>query len=234
MSEQTDLLFQEVRRLRDMVERQYLEMSWQQSELRARSGKAEIVRFGAGELATKGLAGNAELVRETTGMPPSEAWPVGTVPAYPLIPNSGFATYNTRGEKFTAIGISVCGLNEQSVEQIAAMVEDRLRRVRNFRPVFFIDITRTEILRRRGFSYEYLAPETGRNKKHGARLAEFNQQRVEFVMRKWGLAGIINFGAKTIGSEPGRRGERGQTHIQNKINSAVDRLASQAPPARAH
>ena len=49
----------EIRRLRDIVEKQYLEIAWQQSELRSRGGKAKIFKFGAGDLAHTNLTGNA-------------------------------------------------------------------------------------------------------------------------------------------------------------------------------
>ena len=114
----------EIRRLRDIVEKQYLEIAWQQSELRSRGGKAKIFKFGAGDLAHTNLTGNAGLLRETVELPPQDVWPTGATPANPLIPNCGFASYASGRDRIAATGISVCGLDEQSVEHIAGMVED--------------------------------------------------------------------------------------------------------------
>lgn len=232
MIDTTAALQFEVRRLRDLVERQYLELAWQQSELRARGGKATIVRFGAGNLAKTSLTGNAGLLRETVELPPQDVWPTGTVPANALIPNCGFASYATGRDQVGAIGVAVCGLDEKSVEQITAMVEERLRRARNFRPVFFMDITRTEIFRRRGFAYEYIAPCAEAEKRHAARLAAFNARRVEFLKRKWGISEIINFGAKVIDHAAHRQGAVTNGRTQLAINSAVDQIISRSAGGR--
>lgn len=218
----------EIRRLRDIVEKQYLEIAWQQSELRSRGGKAKIFKFGAGDLAHANLTGNAGLLRETVELPPQDVWPTGATPANPLIPNCGFASYASGRDRIAATGISVCGLDEQSVEHIAGMVEERLRRVRNFRPVFLMDITRTAIFRRRGFAYEYLAPCDEREKRHAARLAAFNGRRVEFIMRKWDISGIINFGPKVVNPTGSRHSTIASSRSQKAINSAVDQMINQS------
>ena len=228
MADTTAGLQYEIRRLRDIVERQYLELAWQQSELRSRGGKAKIFKFGAGNLAKTNLTGNAGLLRETVELPPHDVWPTGTLPASPLIPNCGFASYATGRDQIGAIGIAVCGLDERSVEHITAMVEERLRRVRNFRPVFLMDITRTEIFRRRGFAYEYLAPGDEREKRHSIRLAAFNARRVEFLKRKWGISGIINFGAKVIDPAGRKIGALSSGRTQLAINSAVDQVVNRS------
>jgi len=221
MIETTEALQHEVRRLRDIVERQYLELAWQQSELRSRGGKALITRFGPGDLAKTGLAGNAGLLKEPVELPPADVWPVGAAPAHPLIPNCGFASYASGREALAAIGVSVCGLDEASVEQVTAMVEERLRKMRNFRPVFLMDITRTEIFRRRGLAYEYLAPCSAKEQRLAGKLAAFNASRLNLLTRKWGLAGIINFGSGA--GQP--RGLRGRTQVS--VNSAVDEIVNQ-------
>ena len=222
MIDTTAALQYEVRRLRDMVERQYLELAWQQSELRLRGGKASIVRFGAGNLASKNLTLNAGMLGEIVEFPPEEFWPTGVVPANPLIPNCGFASYASGRDEIGATGIAVCGLDEQSVEHIVGMVEERLRRVRNFRPVFLMDITKTEIFRRRGFAYEYLAPCDEKEKRQAGRLAAFNGRRVEFLMRKWGMSGIINFGPKAINPAGHKASARRSGSTQLAVNSAID------------
>lgn len=225
MIETTEALQHEVRRLRDIVERQYLELAWQQSELRSRGGKALITRFGPGDLARTGLAGNAGLLKETVDLPPADVWPLGAAPAHALIPNCGFASYASGREALAAIGISVCGLDEASVEQVTAMVEERLRKMRNFRPVFLMNITRTEIFRRRGLAYEYLAPCAPREQRLAGRLAAFNASRLNLLTRKWGLAGIINFGSRAVAGQ-GRSGSlRGRSQIA--VNSAVDEIVNQ-------
>ena len=228
MIETAEALQYEVRRLRDLVERQYLELAWQQSELRSRGGKAMIVRFGAGDLAKANLTGNAGLLRETVELPPAEQWPIGTVPANPLIPNCGFASYASGREQLNAIGISVCGLDDQSVEHIVGMAEERLRKVRNFRPVFFMDITRTEIFRRRGFAYEYLAPSSEKERRLDNRLAAFNSKRVAFLKRKWGITGIINFGSKGSFTDARHSGAFARGRTQLAVNSAVDEIVNQS------
>ncbi|MBI2719247.1 MAG: hypothetical protein HY245_05390 [Rhizobiales bacterium] len=215
----------EIGRLRDIVERQYLELAWQQSELRSRGGKAKVVRFGAGDLARTNLAGNAALLRDTARQPSPEAWPTGPTPASPLIANCGFASYTSGRADLAAIGISVCGLDEASVEHVVGMVEERLRKVRNFRPVFLMDVTRTEIFRRRGLAYEYVPPADGKDKRQEARLAAFNARRVEFLKRKWGFTEIINFGAKVLG-------QAGATGSLGMLNSTVERIADRTAQAR--
>ncbi len=232
MLETPEALQYEIRRLRDIVERQYLELAWQQSELRSRGGKAMIARFGAGNLANGKLAGNAALLRETIALPPPEAWPVGNVPANPLIPNCGFASYASGRDQLGAIGIAVCGLDEQTVEQVTGMVEERLRRVRNFRPVFLMDITRTEIFRRRGLAYEYLAPCDEKDKRLAAKLAAFNARRVEFLKRKWGFPGVINFGSRAIDADMFKSSHQPRGRNQLAINSAVDEAISQSASGR--
>lgn len=227
MVETAEALQYEVRRLRDIVERQYLELAWQQSELRSRGGKAMIVRFGAGDLARTDLTQNAGLMRETVALPPADVWPIGSVPANSLIPNCGFASYASGRDQLSAIGVSVCGLDEKSVEHVVAMVEERLRKVRNFRPVFFMDITRTEIFRRRGLAYEYLAPCHEKELRLAGRIAAFNARRVDLLTRKWGITGIINFG--TGGSFGSTRGKAAATRnrTQLSVNTAVDEIVSQ-------
>ena len=225
MIETAEALQYEVRRLREIVERQYLELAWQQSELSVRGGKAVVVRFGAGNLASQGLTGNAGLLRDTAEPPPAEFWPLGTVPTTPLTPNCGFASYASGREQLNAIGVSVCGLDEASVEHVVSMVETRLRKVRNFRPVFLMDITRTEIFRRRGFAYEYIAPCVEKDNRLNKRLAAFNARRVAFLTRKWGFAGIINFGSKSAFAEAGRTGTS-RRKTQLAVNSAVDEIAN--------
>ena len=227
MIETAEALQHEVRRLRDLVERQYLELAWQQSELRSRGGKAMIVRFGAGDLAKTNLTGNAGLLRETAERPPAELWPIGTVPNNALIPNCGFASYASGRDQLNAIGIPVCGLDEQSVEHVVSMVEERLRKVRNFRPVFFMDVTRTEIFRRRGLAYEYLAPCSEKERRLETKLAAFNAKRVAFLKRKWGITGIINFGSKGLPSGAKQPGTSARGRNQLAINSAVDEIVNQ-------
>ena len=228
MLETPEALQYEIRRLRDIVERQYLELAWQQSELRSRGGKARMVRFGAGNLARTGLTGNAGLLRDTAALPPADAWPTGTVPHNALIPNCGFASYASGRDQIGAIGIAVCGLDEQTVEQVTGMVEERLRRVRNFRPVFMMDITRTEIFRRRGLAYEYLAPADGKETRLAHKLTAFNARRVEFLKRKWGFSDVINFGS----AGPFRLDHAARGRNQLAINSAVDEAVNQSAGRR--
>jgi hypothetical protein len=216
MVETAEALQFEVRRLREIVEKQYLELAWQQAELTHRGGKAVVVRFGAGDLAKTTLTGNAGLLTETREPPPAEFWPQGPVPTVPLTPNCGFASYASGREQLKAIGVSICGLDEAAVEHIVSMVETRLRKARNFRPVFLMDITRTEIFRRRGFAYEYLAPCSDREQRLAGRLQAFNAKRLTLLARKWGFAGIINFGSRAT---TGRR-------TQIAVNSAVDEIVN--------
>jgi hypothetical protein len=220
MMETTEALQYEVKRLREIIERQYLELAWQQSELATRGGKATVVRFGAGDLARGDLAGNAGLLRDTREPPPAEHWPLGAAPAMPLTPNCGFASYSSGRELLNAVGIAVCGLDVAQVEHIVAMVETRLRKARNFRPVFLMDITRTEIFRRRGFAYEYLAPCSDKEQRLAPRLAAFNASRVALLTRKWGLAGIINFGPRNATGDQRMANSGRRTQIA--VNSAVD------------
>jgi hypothetical protein len=224
MADVAETLRYEIRRLRDVVERQYLELAWQQSELRQRGGKAKLAVFGAGALAKTGLNGNAALLVPRRELPPQDVWPSRKAPPRALVPNSGFASYAADQDEVTAIGVSVCGLTEDVVEQVTAMVEERLRRLRNFRPVFLMDITRTEIFRRRGFSYEYVALCADREGKLAPVLAEFTAERVAFLKRKWALAGIINFGSRPLEvTGPVHSAGAGS---QVAVNSAVDQVLS--------
>lgn len=230
MVETVESLQYEVRRLRDVIERQYLELAWQQSELRTRGGKAKIVTFNAGPLGKSGLTGNAGLLLDAPKIPATDVWPTGAVPANPLIPNCGLASYSTGRDKLGAIGIAVCGLAEDVVEQVTAMVEERLRSSRNFRPVFLMDITRTEIFRRRGFAYEYFALCDESEKRLAPRLAAFNMQRVELLKRKWGMTGIINFGSRHIEADGQKAraviGQRSQSAISRAVDEMVVRSSS--------
>lgn len=221
MSDPTEVLQYEVRRLRDIVERQYLELAWQQSELRTRGGSARVVRFGAGKLARQTTGGNASHVCEVPSAPPLEAWPIAAVTARPLIPNTGFASYTLGRESMTVIGISVCGLDDGSADQIAGLVEERLRRARNFRAVFLMDTGRTEIFRRRGFAYEYIPDEGSAGTRQGRRFAALNARRIEFLKRKWEIAGIINFGIRNIAAGgDGQAVPRSRTQLG--VSAAVD------------
>jgi hypothetical protein len=232
MLETPEALQFEIRRLRDIVERQYLELAWQQSELRSRGGKAKIVRFNGGNLARSNLTGNAGLLRQAIVQPPSDAWPVGTIPARALIPNCGYASYASSRDEIGAIGIAVCGLDEQTVEHVTGMVEERLRRARNFRPVFLMDITRTEIFRRRGLAYEYIAPCDEKEKRLAGSLVAFNAQRVEFLKLKWGFSGIINFGKRRADNEIFKSGHSPRGRNQLAVNSAVDEMIGQSAGKR--
>jgi hypothetical protein len=232
MTDTTDALQFEVRRLREIVEKQYLEISWQQSELRTRGGKAKIVRFNADALAKTGLTGNAGLMVDGKDMPPSEFWPHGAVPPRALVPNCGFASYSSSRDELAAIGVNVCGLDEDAVEHVTAMVEERLRRNRNFRPVFLMDITNTVIFRRRGFAYEYFASCSEKEKRFAGRLAAFNAERISFLKRKWGLSGIINFGSRQIEADDQRVTAMVHSRSQRHINTAVDEMVVRAANGR--
>ena len=222
MSDPTEVLQYEVRRLRDIVERQYLELAWQQSELRTRGGTARVVCFGAGNLARQSTGGNADFMCEVLSAPP-EAWPIATVSARPLIPNTGFASYTLGREPMAVIGVSVCGLDDGSADQIVGLVEERLRRARNFRAVFLMDTGRTEIFRRRGFAYEYIPDAGTAAPRQGKRFAALNDRRIEFLRRKWEIAGFINFGAREIGVE-GDGPAVSRSRTQHGVSAAVDAL----------
>lgn len=198
MADSAEVLQYEIRRLREIVEKQYLELAWQQSELRSRGGKATIVKFGAGPLTKTALTENAGLLSENAQLPEADYWPTGSVPKNALIPNCGMSSYASGSAQVPVVGINVCGLTEEIVEQVTSMVEDQLRRTRSFRPVFLMNITRTEIFRRRGFSYEYFAVPAEKEKRIAARLTALNASRAAFIKRKWGMSGIINFGSQLL------------------------------------
>jgi hypothetical protein len=107
------------------------------------------------------------------------------------------------------------------------MVEDLLRRSRNFRPVFLMDITRTEIFRRRGFAYEYLAVCAEKEKRLASKLTAHNLARVALLKRKWGMAGIINFGSRPVEAD-GQSTFIARNRSQQAISFAVDEMMNRA------
>ena len=228
MADTAEALQYEIRRLRDVVERQYLELAWQQSELRSRGGKASIVTFGAGPLAQHGLTENAGLLRESIPLPPVEHWPNGAVPKNALTPNCGFASYTSGNDQVRVVGINVCGLDAGIVEQVTAMVEDLLRRTRSFRPVFLMDITRTEIFRRRGFAYEYFASVAEKEKQFAPRLKALNASRAAFLKRKWDMSGIINFGSRQIELDGKAPNFTTRDRSQHALSAAVDDIMNRS------
>jgi hypothetical protein len=221
---QAEVLQYEIRRLREVVERQYLELAWQQSELRSRGGKATIVKFGAGPLAKVTLTENAGLLTENRQLPQGDYWPTGNVPKNALIPNCGLSSYASGSAQVPVVGINVCGLTEEIVEQVTGMVEEQLRRTRSFRPVFLMNITRTEIFRRRGFSYEYFAVPAEKEKRLAARLTALNASRASFIKRKWGISGIINFGSQPLELDAKIPAFTAGRHAEHALSAAIEQM----------
>ena len=123
-------------------------------------------------------------------------WPTGRTEPQPLIPQTGWSNYTMRPKSTKALGISTCGMSRKKRRHIVEMIARRQARDRDFRPVFLTDSLDFSVLISFGFTVEYMRPKPETPSSAWTRYAT---ARHEFVIQKWGLQEIIQFGPTPFG-----------------------------------
>ena len=127
-------------------------------------------------------------------------WPTGLAEPTAMVPQTGWRCISMRFEHAKALGISVCGMSAEKSLHIVEMIAKRQEAERDFRPVFLTDSLDFSILIPYGFAIEYLPPKQQRD--HTRRPADWKNylnSRREFIIRKWNLQEIIQFGPVAFG-----------------------------------
>jgi hypothetical protein len=135
-------------------------------------------------------------------------WPLEEPEARPLLPNVGWSLYATAANVTDVIGFSVCGLEPAALAETIELIASVQREKRNFVPLILTDSADFAVFRRHGFTAEYLpsAPPAGVPL---ARWREYVAARRAFLMRKWRLPRIVEFGPVAFGGGEVRHAEAG-------------------------
>ena len=187
-------LHAEIKRLKEVVERQFAELT--ALRMMTPPGSAPIGVDGT-HFATARAKVSPAANHRTERLSDPILWPTARKPANPLWPNVGFASYALDRSRAKAVGFAVLGMNEEDLEDAVRFVEDNQRRSRDFVPLFLTDSPAIGAFRKRGYSYEYL-PGHRVTRTNAAALREYGEARLEFVRRKWGLAGIVTLGESAL------------------------------------
>ena len=127
-------------------------------------------------------------------------WPTGESEPSPQVPHTGWANYSMRPSDAKALGISICGLSRKKKRHIVEMIALRQKADRDFRPVFLTDSADFTVFVPFGFAVEYIQPPSKRHHTRSRRDWErYVSERRDFVVRKWGLQEIIQFGPVPFG-----------------------------------
>lgn len=188
------LLHGEIKRLKEVVERQFAELT--ALRMMMPPGSSPIVVDGTPYRISRRCYGPAANTRTTRPSDPI-LWPTARQPANPLWPNVGFANYTLDRSRAKAVGFAVLGMNVEDLEDAVRFVEDNQRRSRDFVPLFLTDSPAIASFRKRGYSYEYLPPHR-LTRTNAAALREYAEARLDLVRRKWGLAGIVTLGESAL------------------------------------
>ncbi|MGD9740805.1 MAG: hypothetical protein AB7O56_03430 [Bauldia sp.] len=195
MSQPQDaVLHSEIRRLKELVERQFAELS--ALRLMMPPGDPPIV-VDASPYRSRRKAIVPRPNPRTERLSDPAAWPTRRAPANPLWPNAGFASYAINRSKVRVIGFAVFGLGDADLDAVVRYVEDNQKRTADFIPLFLTDSTSIAIFRKRGYSYEYFPPHRG-SRQNQAALEAYAKARLDLVQRKWGLAGIVTLGGSSL------------------------------------
>lgn len=214
MADPVQALQTEIRRLRDLIERQFVDNSRLQSELRMKGDSAEIVEIGWHAPNPPGR----RLASRPLEKPPEEAWPSGVGKPAPLKPSPGFASYALGLGSAKAIGVAVCGLQPNLIESVVTLVQERQRRGRDFLVLFLTDSPHSEIFRRRGYTFEVLPLLAPVDAEEAQLCRVYGERRIELLKRKWGLAGITNFGSAPYYISAATPGEGGaDAHLEQSL-----------------
>lgn len=195
MSQPQDLaLYSEIRRLKELVERQFAELT----ALRIMMRSAEPpVTVDAAAYRTKRKPiipkPNTRTARESD----AALWPVRRPPPNPLWPNAGFANYSVDRSNMMVIGFAVFGLNDEDLEENVRRVEDNQRQGRDFLPLFLTDSSFVSVFRKRGFTYEYFPRHRATRSNEGS-LWDYARARLGLLQQKWGLTGVVALGESPL------------------------------------
>ncbi|MEM7025340.1 MAG: hypothetical protein AAF637_22535 [Pseudomonadota bacterium] len=113
--------------------------------------------------------------------------------AEPLTPPPGFGNYAADTDDIRPLGILLLGVPDGEIERIVRMIERRVRRQPDIRPLFITDSTATAPFRHAGLMYEHL-PTYDDGTCSPATRRRYIVARVRLLEEKWGLSGIINLG----------------------------------------
>ena len=131
---------------------------------------------------------------------PEPWWPTSEREPASLVPNAGWACFSLNGKSTKVLGISVCGFKEEKLSGIVDMIAARQRIARDFKPVFLTDSLQFCLFRRYNYVFEYFPHPDKRN---GPRSAEdwrtYAAARRDFVMKKWNITEVIQFGPRAFG-----------------------------------
>lgn len=188
------VLHGEIRRLREVVERQFAELT--ALRMMMPSGDPPIVVDATPYRSSRrsvGPAGNSR----TSRLSDPVLWPTARKPATALWPNVGFGNYALDRSKTKVIGFALFGMNDEDLEDAVKFVEDNQRRTRDFVPLFLTDATTISCFRKRGYSYEYF-PRHRLTRTNAPVLRQYAEARLDLVRRKWGLVGIVTLGDSVL------------------------------------
>lgn len=127
-------------------------------------------------------------------------WPTHGKERRPLIPNAGWLNHGLQGQVSKVLGVSVCGLDRETLERIVDMIARQQAEKKDFVPLFLYDGMEFEMFRANGFVVEYLPPPTERSRWQGSRSwRDYCAERREFLERKWAIAHVVSFGPVEFG-----------------------------------
>jgi hypothetical protein len=195
MSQPQDLaLHSEIRRLKELVERQFAELT----ALRMVVPSAEPpVTVDAAAYRRRPKRIVPELNTRTAREIDPALWPVRRHPTNPLWPNAGFANYSVDRSHIIVIGFAVFGLNDDALEESVKRVEDNQRQNRDFLPLFLSDSACVSVFRKRGFTYEYF-PRHRFTRVNERSLRDYALVRLALVQKKWGVTGFVVLGESPL------------------------------------
>ena len=127
-------------------------------------------------------------------------WPTGLAEPTAMVPQTGWRCISMRFAHAKTLGISVCGMTAEKSVHIVEMIARRQEAERDFRPVFLTDSLDFSIFIPYGFAVEYVPPKPRRD--HTRRQSDWEtylNSRREFIVRKWNLQEIIQFGPVAFG-----------------------------------
>jgi glycosyltransferase involved in cell wall biosynthesis len=126
-------------------------------------------------------------------------WPTKRTACNYLVPNSGWQNHSIQGTTSLVIAFSMFGLNRTQMEGYVDQIRQQQSVNANFVPVFLTDSTCFDIFRRHGYVFEYFpSPEKRRTYNGSMDWETYANKRLDFLIRKWGVAKMIVFGERAI------------------------------------
>ncbi len=127
-------------------------------------------------------------------------WPTGLAEPDPMVPQTGWRSISMRFAHAKGLGISICGMSADKSQHLVEMIARRQELERDFRPVFLTDSLDFSMFLPFGFVVEYLPPKPRReHTRHQSAWKAYVSARRDFIVRKWNLQEIIQFGPKPFG-----------------------------------